>query len=263
MIPLQVPPLTGLSVLVTRPAQQASELCTRINALGGDAVLLPVLEIVPRVAASSEQAHELLVFISVNAVKHGLHVLQSQFELATLAGFTPHIAAVGAATAALLAEHGYRADITPLTQASSEGLLEHESLQTPPATVLIVRGQGGRELLRDTLTARGCTVTVAEVYERLPASPAAEQLNAVLALLRSTELDIITVTSIDILQALDALLSPADQVLAHRVSLLAGSARIAAQAKQFGWQGECVVSSSPEDKALLGSLVRWRTRARN
>lgn len=263
MIPLQVPPLTGLTVLVTRPEQQATELSARIQALGGDALLLPVLEIVPRAIPLPEQAHELLIFISANAVQHGLSVLQSQFELAKLAGFTPRIATVGAATAAMLEEHGYRADITPTTQASSEGLLEHAALQAPPATVLIVRGQGGRELLRDTLIARASSVTVAEVYERVPTQPAVEQLNAVLSLLRSTELDIITVTSIDILQALDALLSSVDRELAHRVSLLVGSARIATQARQLGWQGECIVSSSPEDKALLGSLVRWRTRARN
>lgn len=262
MIPLLVPPLTGLTVLVTRPLQQATELCASIKALGGEALPLPVLDIVPRNAALPEHAHELMIFISANAVKHGLRLLHSQLELGKLGGFTPRLAAVGTATAAALAAHGYSADITPL-HASSEGLLDHPDLQNPPARVLIVRGQGGRELLRDTLIARHCRVTVTEVYERVNAQPLTEQLDAALIALRCGELDIITATSSATLQAFDALLLPDDRELAHQLTLVVGSARIAAQAKQWGWRGECVVSSSPEDTALLGTLACWRTRARN
>lgn len=262
MIPLQVLPLTDLTVLVTRPREQAGYLCERIETLGGRAIALATLEITPCNFVMPEQAHELVIFTSVNAVKHGLAVLKSQIEMSASPGFTPRIAAVGAATTAALTEQGYRVDITPAV-ASSEGLLADQALQIPPAQVLIVRGRGGRELLRETFGQRGSLVTVCEVYARAPAQPEPTQLSTVLELLRKGELDIITATSVDTLLALHALLSPADQDLVHCITVLAGSARIAAQAKQLGWSGDCIISATPEDKELLGTLLRWRTRARN
>ena len=40
-----IEPLTGITVLVTRPAHQAGELADRICAAGGIPILFPVLEI--------------------------------------------------------------------------------------------------------------------------------------------------------------------------------------------------------------------------
>lgn len=262
MIPLLVAPLTDLTVWVTRPALQSNSLGERIRALGGEALLLPVLDIVPRAAAMPAHAHELLIFTSVNAVTHGLPVLQSQFELAATSGIKPLVAAVGASTAAALTQHGYRVDLVP-DRANSEGLLAAALLQLPPPRVLIVRGIGGRELLQTTLTTRGSQVTLCEVYARAPATPDAVQTDAVVTRLRAGELDVISATSVDTLHALLALLDAADRQLARQATLLAGSARIAAQAAQLDWRGECVASASPDDQHLLGALVRWRMRARS
>lgn len=262
MIPLTIPPLTNITVLVTRPADQAGELCERIGLLGGHAILLPTLAIEPCATTPTTQAHELLVFTSVNAVKHGLTILKSQFELSAANGTTPIIATLGAATTAALVAHGYRVDITSVTS-NSEGLLMAAELQTPPKHVLIVRGQGGRELLRETLTQRGSTVNVAEVYTRVAAHPEPARLEETLRALHNGELDVVTATSSDTLLALDALLTPADRDLIHQLTLLAGSPRISDAARAAGWRGECVVSASPADAELLDTLVRWHTRARN
>jgi len=224
--------------------------------------LLPTLEIKAREVALCTQAYELLIFTSVNAVKHGSQLLAAQLELANTNGVPPLIAVIGTATAAALTQLGHRVDITPKMM-SSEGLLAEPALQVASQRVLIVRGQGGRELLRETLTQRGCTVEVCEVYERVAAQPDAAQLEAAVQLLRNGELDVISITSVDTLSALDALLPEPERQLAHRVPLLAGSARIAAEAKALGWNGETIVSANPEDKELLGALMRWYTRARN
>ena len=50
MIPFVVPPLSGLTVLVTRPAAQAALLCARIETLGGTGIAFPAIEIEPVVA---------------------------------------------------------------------------------------------------------------------------------------------------------------------------------------------------------------------
>jgi uroporphyrinogen-III synthase len=255
MIPLLVPPLAGLQVLVTRPAAQAEALCQRVVNLGGDVLRLPVLTIEPRAVTPPSTAYELLIFISTNAVQHGQAVLAAQPQA--------RIAAVGAATALALQNLGHAIDITPEHAASSEALLAHPMLQRPPANVLILRGSGGRELLRDTLSARGSRVDVVEVYERIAAVPIAEQYQALQLQLQNGDLDIISVTSVEILRVLDALLDTETRELAHTCTLLAGSARIAKVARESGWCGEFIVADSPEDTALINALTRWYTRARS
>lgn len=255
MIPLLLPPLTGLRVLVTRPALQADALCQRITSLGGEVARLPVLAIEPRTIDVPTLAYDLLIFISTNAVQHGQAVLAAQPQA--------RIAAVGAATAQALQALGQSIDITPEHAANSETLLAHPLLQSPPASILIVRGSGGRELLRDTLTARGSRVDVAEVYERVAVAPATECYQALQRQLNNDELDIISITSVDILRALDTLLDVEIRELVHDCTLLAGSARIAKAARDSGWRGEHIVAESPEDAALVTALTRWYTRARN
>jgi uroporphyrinogen-III synthase len=254
MIPYQVPALTGLQLLVTRPALQAEPLCQRITQLGGKVLRLPALAIAARVAELPTTVYDLLIFISTNAVQHGQALLVAQPAA--------RIAAVGAATAQALEALGHRIDITPEHAANSETLLAHPLLQTPPAKVLIVRGSGGRELLRETLSARGSHVDVVEVYQRIAVAPAAEAYLALQIQLREAQLDIISVTSVEILQALDVLLDDELRELAHQCILLCGSTRIAQAARAAGWQGELIVAASPEDNALVTALTRWYTRAR-
>lgn len=255
MIPLLIPPLTGLQVLITRPALQAEGLCKHIVDLGGTVLRLPALSIEVQPVALSATHYDLLIFISSNAVQHGQAILKAQPQA--------RIAAVGLATAQALQALGYRIDVTPEQAGNSEALLAHPLLMNPPTNILIVRGNGGRELLRDTLTARGSTVDIAEVYTRRPAVTDATQLAAVTQQLQAGELDIISITSVETLQALDALFAPDTRQLAHACTLLAGSARIASAARDAGWQGECVIADSPEDVRLVAALTRWHTRARS
>jgi uroporphyrinogen-III synthase len=255
MIPLLIPPLTGLQVLVTRPASQAEELCTRINELGGTALRLPVLTIKPIKIVSPTTRYDLLIFISTNAVMHGADILKSQVQA--------RIAAVGAATAQALTAAGHAIDVMPQSAANSESLLQHPLLQTPPGRILIVRGQGGRELLRDTLIARGAQVAVAEVYARAISPPDTAQLDALTTQLGGGDIDIISITSVEILHALTELLDDQSRALAQRCTLLTGSSRIAMLARQQGWMGECIIATSPEDNAMMAALTQWHTRARN
>jgi uroporphyrinogen-III synthase len=255
MIPYVVPALTGLQILVTRPALQAEPLCQRLTQSGGEVLQLPVLTIQARAAELPSLAYDLLIFISSNAVQHGQAVLLAQAQA--------RLAAVGAATTQALTSLGHQIDITPEHAANSETLLAHPLLQTPPANILIVRGTGGRELLRETLIARGSRVDVIEVYERITTMPAAEQLEVLRTLLQRQELDIISVTSVEILHALDAVMDDETRALAHGCTLLTGSARIAQAARAAGWHGEHIIADSPEDHALTTALTRWHTRARN
>ncbi|HET9444860.1 MAG TPA: uroporphyrinogen-III synthase, partial [Steroidobacteraceae bacterium] len=168
MIPRVVPPLTGLTVLVTRPAVQCAVLCAEIERQGGSAIAFPAVEIEP-VAAQATVAsadYDLVVFVSVNAVEHGARQVTRTTRT--------RIAAIGRATAAALAAAELAADIVPEAGFTSEALLAHPQLQLATgARVLIVRGEGGRELLKDTFVANGMAVETREVYRRVRPNVAA------------------------------------------------------------------------------------------
>lgn len=154
--------LAGLGVLVTRPAHQAKGLTDAIAAAGGNPILFPAVEIVPRdkrdietdTAALSEP--DIVIFVSANAVRHGLEYA---------AGGS--VAVVGPATAAAVEAAGRSVDIRPADGFDSEHLLlEPELEQVNGKVVRIIRGTTGRELLGDALRQRGATVDYLAVYER-------------------------------------------------------------------------------------------------
>lgn len=254
MIPLVIPPLTGLSVLVTRPAAQALTLAASIEQCGGTALSFPAICIAPiEVRAAAE--HDLVVFVSVNAVAHGARCIEKRPGT--------RIAAIGKATASALSEAGLAVDLVPESGFNSEALLAHPELDLARSSrVLIVRGAGGRELLQETFAARGCTVSTLEVYERtLPTVDAAHR-NAVEASWADGGVDVVTATSVETLQNLWALLSERGRELLRNTPLLAASKRIAAAAEEMRLNGELVLAGGADDASLIGTLAYWHGRAR-
>ena len=255
MIPAIVPPLTGLSVLVTRPAQQGDSLAAGIARLGGEPILFPSLAIEP-IAAGAPPAHELVIFVSVHAVEHGARLIQKDA--------TTRIAAIGRATATALAAAKLPADIVPQTSATSEGLLEHPDLNAAALrSVLIVRGEGGRETLRETFAARGATVSTLEVYRRVTPDVPAAAVAALEQRWAEQGIDVVTATSVDTYLKLTQLLTDRGRELLRTTMLLAPSERIIAAARDSGWCGEAVVSGGADEPSILGALARWRMRARS
>jgi len=259
MIPLVIPPLSNLRVVVTRPAQQADGLCAAITNRGGDVIRLPVLEIRAREVQLSRATYDLVVVISANAVDHGATLLK---QLVASQSST-QIAVIGNATANALQSIGFEAHIAAPAPFNSEALLAHELLQSPAANVLIIRGVGGREVLRETLATRGSQVDVVEVYERVVATVASDQRIAFHQALKQGLVDAVTFTSTDIAQALMSQLSAEELEWTQACMALAGSVRIGEQLPALGWQGECIISDSPDDITMLDTLVRWHTRSRN
>lgn len=254
MIPAVIPPLTGLSVLVTRPAQQSEALAAQIRELGGEAWVLPAIDIRP-LHASVTAAYQLVIFVSVNAVDHGASLIVKNADT--------RIAAIGRATAAALAAASLPADIVPEHGFTSEVLLEHPQLTLADgARILIVRGRGGREFLQQTFTARGLVVDTLDVYERV--MPALDELRRaeLESLWASGSIDAVTVTSVETLNNLAALLSEQGRQLLKSTPLVVPSGRVRDAAAQMGLCGECLVASGADDVSITGALSRWHARAR-
>ena len=257
MIPRVVPPLTGLTVLVTRPAAQCAVLCAEIERQGGAAIAFPAVEIEPVAvqATVSSADYDLVVFVSVNAVEHGARqVARSE---------RTRIAAIGRATAAALAAAELAADIVPEAGFTSEALLAHPQLQlTSGARVLIVRGEGGRELLQETFVAHGMAVETREVYRRVRPNVDAARVAEVEARWADEGIDVVTATSIETLQNLQALLTERGRQLLSATTLLAASRRIVEAAVSAGLRGEAIVAAGADDASMIGALAQWRMRAR-
>ncbi|QOJ24736.1 MAG: uroporphyrinogen-III synthase [Gammaproteobacteria bacterium] len=162
--------LAGLNVLVTRPAHQSAFLAEQIRALGGNPILLPVLEIadVPDLAPLNNIINRLdefdwAIFVSPNAVNKSMPLIIQQ------RAWPAHlkIATVGKGSANTLKQYGIDNVLIPDGNSDSEALLEQAALQhMTDQRVVIFRGNGGRPLLGDTLRRRGAHVEYAECYQR-------------------------------------------------------------------------------------------------
>ena len=162
--------LNGRGVLVTRPAHQAAHLAELIVAAAGKPVLFPVLEILD--AADLQPLYALIdrldsvdlaIFISPNAVNKAMNLIKSRRELPP----TLKIAAIGRGSSKELKHFGITDIIAPTARFDSENLLEMPELQNVAGQrIAIFRGDGGREVLGDTLAARGASIEYAECYRR-------------------------------------------------------------------------------------------------
>ncbi|MGA7750715.1 MAG: uroporphyrinogen-III synthase [Gallionella sp.] len=248
-------PLTGLKIVVTRPREQAVDLAQRIEQAGGIPLLFPLLDIAAvhdtqllREQVSRLAQFELAIFISPNAVHFGIEAIRAAGKLPT----ELKIATVGQGSAKALRKSGIPNIIAPADRFDSEGLLALPELQNVAGwRVMIFRGDGGRELLGDTLKARGATVEYATCYQRSkPQQDASVLLNAAP--------DAMSVTSSEALRHLWQMLdSKAQQALSH-TPLFVPHARIAELAVQQGWLHVYVTESG--DDGLISALIACGSR---
>ncbi len=242
-------PLAGLRIVVTRPQQQAAGLAQRIAELGGIPLSFPLLDIGP--APDQSALHEfaqhagqyqLLIFISPNAVNYGMAALCAVPQQV-------QVAAVGQGSARALREHGIEQAIVPAERFDSEALLALPELQNVSGwRIAILRGDGGRELLGDTLKARGAEVEYVTCYRRSKA-----KLDV--AALRAAKPDAVTLTSSEALAHLDAALGAAAAAFRTTTPLFVPHPRIATVARALGWQR--VLPTANGDDGLCAGLVAW------
>ncbi|WP_006786677.1 uroporphyrinogen-III synthase [Thiorhodospira sibirica] len=256
-------PLAGRNILVTRPAHQAQHFCEFIKQAGGQPVLFPVMDIVALDESAAlcgimERLDEFAIalFVSPNAVNialNWLHARQRRLPAHVQLG------AVGRKSAQALERFGYMVSICPPGGFDSEALLALDALQAVAGKqVVIFRGEGGRELMAQTLTARGATVTFAEIYKRV--SPDVD-----MAPLRQRwsrgEVNLVTITSAEGLRNLYEMLDPLMRTWLASTDMLVGHERIAAVALQLGMKKHPWVAADPSDESMFAALLQWAQQA--
>ncbi|MCK9285516.1 MAG: uroporphyrinogen-III synthase [Rhodocyclaceae bacterium] len=249
-------PLTGRHIVVTRPAGQAAHLAEALVARGAVPVLFPVLaicdmdDIAPLLdIALRLDSFDLAVFVSPNAVDKALAVILSR--RAWPAGL--RAATVGLSSEQALARHGIGEVIAPRQRFDSEALLALPALQQMAGKrVIVFRGDGGRELLGDTLVARGARVEYVACYRRARPELDPAPLHA---LWTRHSLDAFTLTSSEGLRNLHAMVGKLGQARLRQTPVFVPHARIAEQAHDLGIAQ--VIATGPGDSGLLAGLETY------
>lgn len=248
--------LSGWNVLITRPAGQADALCQLIEQAGGVPLRFPLIAIErSRNAAAAlellqrHQEWDWLIFVSTNAVRYACELGDWWHRL----GERPRIAAIGRGTADLLLHRGIRVDLRPKAQFNSESLLETLEFQAPEGQrFLIVRGQGGRELIADTLKQRGAEVGYAEVYQRV--APSGHPSSLIRAW-RDGEINAVVLSSAEALDNLVNLLGPEHSELLERTPVAVMGERLAVRARELGCE-RLAIAPEASDEGLCSAVIR-------
>lgn len=251
--------LAGLHVVVTRPRGQHESLCQLIGEAGGVSIHYPVLEIVD----SSEQEQlveefkhldefDLIIFISPNAVSRSMNLINAEGGLP--AGL--QTATVGRGSGRELKRLlGREPDIVPAKQFNSEGLLALSAMQDMTGKrVMIVRGEGGRELLAQTLRERGAEVEYAEVYRR--ARPEVDN-SALMHAWARNEIDIIVVTSGDGLRNLYDMVGQLGRQWLRKTPILVINERLVQLARELGLEQDPLIAAEASDSGIVAALGAW------
>ena len=211
-------------ILISRPGPQGQRLAETLAAAGHQARQGSPIRIKPLPTTSPQTPYDVMIFISPTAVE------QTVLTQPDYADKADQIIAVGAGTSKALNEAGIREVIIP-EQYNSEGLLALPALQdVASCKIAVVKGEGGRPLLIDTLKARGAEVDSLNVYVR----EIVDIESAVWAWFWSENAErLLTCASIETLAAFDDQLQRDNH---HRdISLYVASDRIAEAGHRLGY----------------------------
>ncbi len=234
-------------ILILRPVEQAQQTIQHIEQLGWQAIHFPTVEI--KAANSTEsgamlnnlEQYDWIIFVSQNAVRYFMQQVQpSSIKL-------PRIAAVGNATALAIETAGLSVSVLPQNTYSSEGLLQSSDfIDVSGQHILIVRGNGGRELIAETLRQRGASVSYAEVYRRQLPETDTTRLEEIW----HSQIDVILATSNQLLDNLVTLVAEKIGPLFFSKPVVVISSRMQRHAQQLGFSTIWLAEGPSNDQMI-------------
>ena len=246
-------------MLVTRPAHQSAGQIDYLRQLGAEPVPLPLLKIVPTTEQDDEDYQQCkacildldlyrdVIFVSPNAARIGADWIDTYWPQPPLG---VRWVGIGQQTADSLEQSGltaWHAD----SGFDSETLLAHPSMQAMAGErILILRAEGGRDLLAETLRQRGARVDLAHIYRRAcPTHPA----RVIQSTIYTQPLSAILITSGQALQNLLQLCESSTATLTNTL-IIVPSARLAELARSLGCK-RIRVAQGPDDRSMVDALL--------
>ena len=193
-------PLFGRTIVVTRARAAASEFATALRRLGAEVVEFPTIETAPpRSYAALDRAikrvdsFDWIIFTSAMGVESFIERLKSLGRDIRALG-DASIAAIGPATAALLADYALRVAAVPDEYRAEEIVSAIGIKQIRGKRFLIPRAEVAREALPEILRDKGAKeVVVAPAYRTV--KPKGAQIARMRELIASGKIDLVTFTS--------------------------------------------------------------------
>lgn len=239
------------TILVTKPGANGEALCHLLKNQGFNAIFFPTIAFAPphdipawKAVIPTLVTQDWLIFVSPYAVTASKERLIPLLKKTTV---IPQIIAMGTGTKSRLEESGLSVMLYP-TAGGTDALLTLPRLQhITDQKIAIIRGEGGRSLLADTLTKRGAILTHAIAYRRtlMTDSP---------TLSPEAVIDYTVATSYEGVAYLKNRLQAEEWANLQRLPLIVVSERIKKLASELGFK-RIWVSSNPSNDAILTAIL--------
>lgn len=238
-----------LNVLITRPEKAGRELQTCLEQYGYRSYCQPFFDY--QAAENLEQLLKLqkqmalpvVIFISVAAVEFAQKLMPISLWSASI------VIAVGSATQQALKALGINALVPE--KHDSDGVLALLPLKNVQnKNVLIVRGDGGRELIANALRQRGATVHYFESYRRVWRN----YPQKIIKTWHQQQINCILITSNALLEFIVNLIKGSDPYWQKQCLWVVASQRIAENAKKIGLM-RVVNASGANTTAIIRALT--------
>jgi len=251
--------LPGQVILNTRPAHQQAELTALLEAEGASVLSFPVIEIAPLDARVIRQSlardmtqYDILLFVSRNAVEAASRVFD-EVSLPSSMQFGVIGAATRSALTARVGELGTR--LISSEPYNSEALLSAAALQEVTGkSILILRGQEGRNLLGDELSARGALVEYCEVYRRRLPQRDTETFEQLVAAAFPT---LVILTSNEGMHNLITLVASSSAQRLCKIPWLLISERMRESALKLGHNAPIIIARSASGNGIQQTICDW------
>ena len=242
--------LSGVRALITRPQPQCDELVGLVKELGGAAYALPLVGIEPvplkNIDVPAVSTYAFVIFVSRPAAMFGSALVKG----AQVKGAKVCCYAIGPGTAETLKQEGVLACFSQ--EANSESLVDMRVLkQISGQKVLIIKGEGGRTYLKDTLQKRGAIVDTLDLYQR---ENLTYSFNTINNLVIEHRINVVVITSGQILANL---LSQVDRSLIDRLNVIIPGQRLMKIAKKSGLV-RLICATGANNNAILNSLYQTK-----
>ena len=179
-------PLFGKRIVVTRDRRQAADLAEPLEALGAEAILLPMIEIREAAdyapldnAIENLNSYDWLIFTSVNGVRYFVERLDRSGR--DLRALKAEICAIGPATRAAVEALHLKVELMPEEYVAESLVKAFDGEDLNWRRILLPRAAVARDLVPMELRRRGATVDVVDAYRTVLPEDAAARAHEVLA----------------------------------------------------------------------------------
>ena len=236
-------------ILITRQKEKSEEFSALLNKNKIKNLCFPVLSIKRNNPTATNiinlKESNFVIFTSQNSVSNFMKI----FTKDNLVG--KKIASIGDSTSKALEEFGVEVDISPESEFSSENLCEEISnLPNKKNKIIIVKGDGGRSILRDELSKKFQVYDDLNIYKR-------ELPSEIHNIDKSTfeKISHICITSVEILKNLITICDLSNLQISKHMIFVSGNQRIANEIKKIFPNHKILISKNPTNEDMLSTIL--------